>query len=276
MSTRPLSPLPPSLRPQTTPVPPLPDIPGAKTLSWQIAPPGYVSVPPGFWQLVIDGIPMGNGYEQPVSARYAFRPAAGGNSIWLLMERLADFAAGVGVIVEVGIATCSGSTHAFDLGLQASTAPVKRHIGIDIHDAPDPAWEPPSPWWTYLQGDSREASTVERVLKELTSPTTDGYPGPVLVPDLIYIDTMHTYEFLSAEMKVWPALGGPSTLWLFHDTWLGGSFNPMTNAITEAVAEGGPLADTHVYVEVTRDMNGLGALIPRHNAVVSEKGGGRP
>jgi hypothetical protein len=245
--------------------PPTPVIPGARSLEWQIAPPGYRTVPPGFWQLVIDGMPMADGYEQPTSDRYQFRPGCGGGNIWKHLPRLADIAAKAGTIVEIGIATCTGSTHAFDLGLQQSKAPVKMHIGVDIHDSANPEWAPRTPWWHYVKGDSREPATVAAVRDLLTWAGTDGYPGATIPPDVIYIDTIHEYDFLKTELANWEPLASDHTLWLFHDTYLLGTRHPLTDAIEE-------FAEAHQdrwrYFSLSEECSGMGALLPVKGGVL--------
>lgn len=212
-------------------------------------------------QLVINGDPMPHAYIPPSVDRWPFRPGAGGNSIWSHMERLADIASRAAVIVEVGIATMTGSTHAFELGLQASPAAKgrKRHIGVDIHEAISGPWVPQSDWWQFVSGDSRSAGTVCRV-RNLLTVDTDGGGSEFLTPDILYIDTMHEYPQLKAELAVWKALVGPNTLLLFHDTHMGGQYNSMTDAIREL--EASDLAASHRYVQISTECEGLGALVP--------------
>lgn len=205
------------------------------------------------------------GYIYPASSKYDFRYGSGGNSIWLHMERLAEFArkAPNGVIVEVGVGCCDGSTHAFDLGLQASAVPKENrlHIGIDIHPEANPEWAPTSEWWQYVCASSQEESSVDEVRNRLIFAHSHGdlfYQ----YPDILYIDTVHEKPFLARELEIWPALCGPKTIYLFHDTWLGGSYNPMTDAIKEFAKEG-KVRDTHFYVDLSTDCSGLGALLPR-------------
>jgi hypothetical protein len=247
--------------------PPLPDIPGASSLSWQVAPPGFTLETGGWWQLIIDGMPMAKDYVQPQSERYTFRPGCGGGNIWAHLERLADIAARASTIVEIGIATCTGSTHAFDEGLKVSPAPYKRHIGVDIHPVANPAWAPKAEWWSYVKGDSREAATVARVQALLTLPATDGYPGDFLAPDIIYIDTVHEYEFLAAELGNWEPLASDATLWLFHDTYLNGPEHRhhLTDAIEEFAAKH---ADRWRYVSLSEKCSGIGALVPLKGGIL--------
>src|SRR5882724_3316188 len=214
------------------------------------------------------------GYIAPPTNRYPFKEGAGGNSIWLHMERLADFASRAKVIVELGTGTCCGSTHAFDLGLKVSNAPdsAKGHFAVDIYDELNGEFRPKAPYFHYTQGDSRAVSTLEDVQEAMARHFRIG-AGEMFPPvDILYIDTIHEYEFLKAELETWQYLIDPQTLCLFHDTYLGGSYNKMTEAIKEMVAENGPLADTHRYMEISTHCNGLSALRPTGVPLLTGKG----
>lgn len=204
------------------------------------------------------------GYIAPSNARYPFKEGAGGNSIWLHMERLADFAARAKVIVELGTGTCCGSTHAFDLGLKVSNYPDKDkgHFAVDIYDYLNGEFMPKADYFHYTQGDSRAAVTMDEVLEEMKEHFGVTYTVDLPPVDILYIDTIHEYEFLKKELANWLEIIGPNTLCLFHDTYLGGSYNPMTDAIKEMVAEDGPLFLTHRFQEISQHCNGLSALRP--------------
>ena len=214
-------------------------------------------------QLTINGEPLAHAYVPPDCSEWKFKPCAGGNSIWEHLGRLADLASCAAVIVEIGIATMNGSTHAFDLGLQKSDRPdcQKYHIGVDIHPSISGPWVPQSPWWEFVSGSSKDPATVQKVLHAITS-YMDGdgmYTPPI---DILYIDTVHEYDFLKAELANWLPVIGPNTLVLFHDTHRGGQYHEMTNAILEMVAENGPLVGTHEYLQLSETCEGLGALSP--------------
>lgn len=245
------------------------------TLEAKIYAPG---LPP---QLVINGDPMPFAYVPPDCSMWEFKPGAGGNSIWEHLPRLANMAACCGVIVEIGIASMTGSTHAFDLGLQASeVAPGRKfHIGIDIHETVAGPWVPASPFWQYVSGSSQDAATVEKVRQALTL-RVDGGEEITLPIDILYIDTVHEYEFLKKELETWLPLIGPHTLVLFHDTHRGGNYDRMTDAIMEMVEDqtlqyvhsgevltprkpAGPLYHTHQYDQISTTCEGLGALVPK-------------
>lgn len=225
-------------------------------------------------QLTINGEPLAHAYVPPDCSKWKFAPCAGGNSIWEHLPFLADVASKAGVIVEIGIATMNGSTHAFDLGLAASEAAEgrKRHIGVDVHPTISGPWVPSSPWWEFVSGSSHEAETVEKVRRALTL-SLDGDGQQELAVDILYIDTIHEKWFLQKELEVWLPLIGPKTLVLFHDTHRGGSYHEMTDAILEVVAEeeyhehttipAGPLYATHGYIQISTSCEGMGALMPK-------------
>ena len=191
---------------------------------------------------------MPDGYVQPPTRTYPFRAGSGGNSIWSHMERLADFAKFCSrPLVEVGSGCGDGSTHAFDLGRQKAHESTQ-HISVNLHPVGG-GWEPINGQWKFIQGDSREISTVEAV-KELLEDT----------PGIIYIDTEHTYATLKRELEIWLQIADEDTLYLFHDVV---GFPEMTVALLEAVAPGGSLHDTHYYLLIEETCSGLGALVPR-------------
>lgn len=209
------------------------------------------------------------GYVQPASDRFAFRDGAGGNMIWLHLPLLADLAsrAPSGVIVEVGTGCGDGSTHAFDLGLRANPAPdaMKRHVGVCDHPPAD-EWTPDAPWWRFVKGYSTDPDVTEAVRDLLVDPEV----GRVHRPDILYIDTTHDYATLRAEMALWTCdadghggVGGPRTLYLFHDTYMGGAYNPMTEAAKETVRRGGRLRGTHEWRDLSTACSGMGALVPK-------------
>ena len=80
-----------------------------------------------------------------------------------------------------------------------------------------------------------------------------------MIFDLIFIDTVHTYEHLKKELELWEPLAVGDCKWLFHDTWMGGVYNPMTDAIKEFARNSNGKWE---YSDITRECNGLGALLP--------------
>jgi hypothetical protein len=231
-------------------------------------------------QLIINGDPMPHAYRPPDCKKWKFKAGAGGNSIWEHLPRLAEFASRAGVIVEIGIASMTGSTHAFDLGLQASDAAPGRkfHIGVDLHESVAGPWVPQSPFWQFISGSSKDPATVEKVKHALSMDNGSGEVVPLSI-DILYIDTVHEYEFLKEELANWLPVIGPNTLVLFHDTHRGGRYDRMTDAIMEMVeapvyeydaddkyvgeTTGGHLYYTHQYLQYSTTCEGLGGLAPK-------------
>ena len=168
--------------------------------------------------------------------------------IKLHMDTLSQFAFRALEIVEIGPDLGNGSTRAIGAGV--TSWKTVSWITVDIDDHILPECRPTYPNWHMVVGDSREPSTVDTVSTLLSS----GFA------DLIFIDTIHDKEFLAKELDVWRAIALPSTVWLFHDTWMLGKYNTMTDAIKE-FAQKNPWWK---YVDISTECNGLGALLPAY------------
>ena len=151
-------------------------------------------------------------------------------------------------VVEIGPDLGTGSTRAIERGkLSDPMNDEDVWVTVDIDDHIIPECRPTFKNWFMVVGDSREQSTVDTVLSLLPAK-----------PDLIFIDTIHEKAFLAKELAVWVQAVHDGTVWLFHDTWMLGKYNTMTDAIKE-------FAQTHPqwkYVDISTECNGLGALIP--------------
>lgn len=145
--------------------------------------------------------------------------------------------------IELGPAKGDGSTVAILEGMQELSAKSSLFISVDRADYMEQ--KPKVPYWHLVIGDTRERSTVKKV-QELSKER---------VADLIFIDTHHTYEQMSKELEVWSSLAGPDTYWLFHDTWMMGEYNPMTDAIKEYAKK------YHlIYEDISEESHGLGVM----------------
>lgn len=163
------------------------------------------------------------------------------------MPRLETYAAECAFVLEIGCGAGNGSTRAIQAGL-AKSPYDKLHVSVDV-DIHQPRYERPDvPWWWKVTGDSRESRTALRV-RSIVGPRQ---------ADLIFIDTDHTYEVMKKELPLWDQFSHRGTIWLFHDTWMFGTYNHMTDAIKE-FADNRPL----VYEDITRDSHGLGMLRPK-------------
>ncbi len=115
------------------------------------------------------------------------------------------------VVLEIGCGNGNGSTRALARGIARSTVPEKEKLFITVDIDPErPAEKPNLPYWHAVYGPSEEMSTALAVADILKG----------VVPHLIFIDTIHTYEHLKKEHEVWKWLSNDNTVWLYHDTWI--------------------------------------------------------
>ncbi len=96
-----------------------------------------------------------------------------------------------------------------------------------------------------MLGDSRAPHTRDRVLD------IAGWRRP----GLIFIDTDHTYDQMRDELALWHHIAGYDTVWLMHDTHMGGNYNLMTDAIKDFAAANG-----WVYDDFRTEAHGLGRM----------------
>jgi len=145
-----------------------------------------------------------------------------------------------GFVLEMGVASGTGSTLAIHDGLVSHPDPL--HVSVDLVD--HMYWKPEVPWWHLVLADSRSVHAVKKVLT-ITSRT----------PGLIFIDTDHTYEQMAAELLLWSPIAGEDTVWLFHDTYMHGQYNHMTDAIREFAPQYG-----WKYDDFRTQTHGLGRM----------------
>jgi len=171
------------------------------------------------------------------------------DDIWPHMPFLEECASKAGIIIEIGVGHGNGSTRAFARGLERSTAEFKLHVGVDI-DPERPQLKPRYPYWREIHGPSEDKTTVAQVAGILwqASRLSDD-------ADIIFIDTAHTYEQMKKELPLWEPFTGPITLWIFHDTWMNGEYNHMTDAIKEFAAAHG-----WEYEDYSKESHGLGLM----------------
>lgn len=158
------------------------------------------------------------------------------------MPYLEQWASRAAVIVEIGCGHGNGSTRALAHGLAVSPRQEKLHVLVDID--PERPQEKPFGLWRSVTGASEDINTriaVEDILDHR-------------YPDIIFIDTVHTYEQMKPEMKIWMRIASPCTLWVYHDTWIWGVYNHMTEAIKESAKDGWE------YIDQSKLAHGLGVL----------------
>lgn len=151
-------------------------------------------------------------------------------------------------IIELGLETGEGSTLAFAEGFSINKDGIG-WVGVDI-DTSQLRIKPDiiEPRFSLVQGDTTKRETVE-VVQEFMHKQMTG------MADLIFIDTHHTEEQMSKELEIWPDLSSRDTTWVFHDTWMEGHYNTMTDVIKEFARERGLR-----YLDYSRENNGLGMV----------------
>lgn len=147
-----------------------------------------------------------------------------------------------GYVLEIGVATGTGSTVAIQRGLKYHPYPI--HVSVDQKDYM--AVKPEVDWWHLVIGDDRELDTFNKVANLFRGRHAS----------VIFIDTDHTYEQMSEELKLWKHIANENTVWLFHDTWMFSCFNEgMVKAITEFADANG-----WVYDDWKTEPHGLGRM----------------
>jgi cephalosporin hydroxylase len=165
--------------------------------------------------------------------------------IALHMPYLERIAAESPFIIELGCGDGHGSMRAFRRGHHGRVDWVNNFlVSVDLRPGRLKYFEPHHGTALIIQGDSADPKIAAMVWSKATGPA-----------DLIFIDTEHTYEHISKELQVWEPLSGPGTVWLFHDTWMFGEYNRMTDAIKEFAGSRGL-----VYEDLSVRCNGLGRM----------------
>lgn len=168
------------------------------------------------------------------------------------MGTLEEYASKCTALIELGSEFGTGSTTAFARGV-ARNPGCKLWITVDLKNQIREDCTPTNAEWSFFAGDSRDPKLPQDCLQALRKVMPIGYF------DLIFIDTDHNYEQLKAEIENWHLVMSLQSTWLFHDTWMNGSYNHMTDAAKEFAADNNALWK---YVDLSKENNGLGALIP--------------
>ena len=173
-----------------------------------------------------------------------------------LLPIIEQYAEKATVAIDIGVCKATGSTRYIRKGMEKNPAKDKIFIGIDIKDEREDFFEQRD-WEHYILGDSRDEKTLLKVGKILQDRDKKICPNGA---DLIMIDTVHEYEFIKKELELWKQLAHAKTVWLFHDTWMFGTYNHMTDAIKEFAEASG----IWEYVDITQEAHGLGMLKPKN------------
>jgi len=147
-----------------------------------------------------------------------------------------------GFVLELGVATGTGSTVAIQEGLAEHHNPL--HISVDKLDYMTA--KPATPWWHFICGDSKAVTTRSAVCTI----------ADIREPGLIFIDTNHDGDQIRQELRVWGPWATEQTVWLFHDTWMFGVHNDsMVGAIKEYADRNG-----WIYEDFRPEPHGLGRM----------------
>lgn len=171
----------------------------------------------------------------------------------LHMPFLEDIASKSSFILEIGIFWGTGSARAFTRGLKKSDKLNKLYISVDW-DPAVPLEKPDLDYWHMVYGWSTKNTTLEQV---------KGICGNRKA-DIIFIDTTHNYETLSLELRVWSNLADQNTLWIFHDTYMYGQYNHMTDAIKDFCKN----FSEWEFIDYTKESHGLGMMIHKQGSAI--------
>lgn len=168
-------------------------------------------------------------------------------------------------ILELGCENGTGSTFAFRNAMEKSwgSDAERLWISVDIKDQLFPMCRPRLPFWHFVAGDTTNPETVMSVRKIMEEYCWSTF-------DLIFIDTMHTYDQMKRELELWNIMSTEATLWLFHDTYMA-KIDPIThtvtfpyNSMTDAVKEFANYKNL-VYKDISVTCNGLGMMCSKES-----------
>lgn len=173
------------------------------------------------------------------------------SSVSMHMPLFEELASKATVLIELGVGLGHGSARAFTRGMKRNPAEDKIYISVDFdRNNPEPDFAPDVECWHMVYGRTEDLATVEEVYRILDL-TGAG------CPDIVYIDTHHTYDQMKAELVAWSPLAGPQTVWWFHDTFMFG--DPNTDMV-RAIEEFCVANPNWKYEEVTQECHGLGKM----------------
>ncbi len=165
------------------------------------------------------------------------------SNIYMHVPVLRYLASRARCIIELGLETGMGSTKAFAEGFAMNPAGLA-WIGVD-KDLSQLKFKPDDKRLFLIEGDTTEPPSALAGMLE----------GYTLKADLIFIDTHHTAEQITKELAIWKVLSDKDTTWVFHDTWMEGRYNPMTDVIKQFAAD-----RCMRYLDYSRENNGLGMV----------------
>lgn len=178
------------------------------------------------------------------------------------MPIMEEYASKSAYVLEIGCGTGDGSTTSFTQGLEKRGGDDRLYISVDNNYDPNSVFQlfsqfrPNVPYWHFVSGDSTKPETREAV-EQIAGERK---------PDIIFIDTIHDYEHMSRELAVWGSYAHDGTIWLFHDTYMFGVYNHMTEAI-----KGFAQANGWEYWDISTEMHGFGGMRRPSAALQPEK-----
>jgi len=149
-------------------------------------------------------------------------------------------------VIELGCGDGNGSLRALTAGLRRSPLAFPLYISVDLRPDRPCVDVPTEHWWNVIHGDSADPAVVNQA-KAIAGDRK---------ADLIFIDTAHTIQQMRLELELWSHFAHRGTTWLFHDTWMGGGYNRMTDAIKEFAA-----ANNWKYKDLSKASAGLGRMV---------------
>ncbi len=159
-------------------------------------------------------------------------------------------------IIELGCGDGHGSLRAMARGLRRSTAKNKLYISVDIRPDRPKFSVPDEDWWFKVTGDSKNYQTLKQVWEQVAHRKLVAVEGDdIRQADIIFVDSWHSYEQVKGEIDLWKIFAGPRTTWYFHDIWMFGKRQDLTDAILEFAAE-----DGWKYDDIPNMGHGLGRL----------------
>lgn len=149
-----------------------------------------------------------------------------------------------GTVLELGVRG-GNSTAALLAGVEAHGGAV---WSVDVDDASASIFDG-HPQWRFVLADSRDVAAVE----------AHGLTGEL---DVLFVDTLHTYEQVRGELRAWGDRVRAGGVLLFHDT---DSFPEIRRAIAEWCREHA------VAYEFLGGSNGLGVAYPGRSRAVRRR-----
>jgi cephalosporin hydroxylase len=153
-----------------------------------------------------------------------------------------------GALLEIGVEYATGSTWAFRAALEKRCIQEDVWVAVDMKDQRKPWCIPMHPGYKFVLGRSEAPETISQV-----SQIAQRF-------DIIFVDTHHTPEQVTLELDAYWPLQDRNTTWLFHDTYMNGVYNPMTDAIKDWCK-----SHDRQYADISTKCHGIGRILADNN-----------